>query len=198
MDSLSSTNRDSQTSLFEWTSTEDDAIDLPPIPDTSREQSYNIDFRLPFNKRRRIEDHESNSSDPPMFSSDGPQHSVGAENYALDLKRRKIKYKGTWWGEKPAGAQHQNGKRKFTRNLDSGVWMGSESTDDSLEDELLRDLDGPASKPALPKAFEPRVVYANSVSPAQLEAERIVQGCLEEGKETIDLSYELWLQFIWT
>lgn len=125
-------------------------IDLPPMPairvlqtDPPSALSESHQRR----KRPRVEYDLTTSSDPALFSSD--DHAPTAENYVS--KRRKEKWRGTWWGEKVnSGASNtsSNGtKRKFTRNFDSGVWMGSEATDTSLEDDLLDELRS-ASRPA--------------------------------------------------
>lgn len=201
---------------------DEDAIDLPPIPRTSRDHAPAEESSLPLNKRRQLYDCESNSSDPPMFSSDGPQTTIGAENYSHDLKRRKTKYLGTWWGEKHAGPGPEDGRRKFTRNLDSGVWMGSEGTDDSFEEDFLMHHDT-QSRSALAVGSHPayamlhllnedashssgtgrppmfrftgkrvasETVNENVATSPRQEARVIVQRCLEESKEIIDLRCE--------
>ncbi|KAK5273831.1 hypothetical protein LTR96_000431 [Exophiala xenobiotica] len=92
------------------------------------------------------------SSDPALFSSD--EQAPGAENYAPDVGRRKKRtYKGSWWDRHPlkqgSRKSARGQKREFTRNFDSGIFMGSQdescseeplSSDSfTLEDELLRD-----------------------------------------------------------
>ncbi|OJD15019.1 hypothetical protein AJ78_04704 [Emergomyces pasteurianus Ep9510] len=102
------------------------------------------------------------SSDPPLFSSDDFQSST-LENYQNSSEQqqqlnattrpsssasrtwtttttRKRQYRGTWWGEEEAEKQRNVTveKRRRTefkdkRNLDSGVWLGS---DDSVESAL--------------------------------------------------------------
>lgn len=92
-------------------------------------------------KRRELEYDIASSSDPALFSSD--DHTPGAENY--ESKRRKQKWRGTWWGEKhPRCGSSTAPQRKFTRNFDSGVWMGSDETGASLTNEFLED-----TRPAL-------------------------------------------------
>lgn len=114
-------------------------VDLPPIPSSEHESPPDIFEPHHCRKRPRLEYDLTTSSDPALFSSD--DHAPTAENY--DTKRRKKKWQGTWWGEKvkdrPRGTLNGS-KREFRRNFDSGVWMGSEGTDTSLEDEILDEL----------------------------------------------------------
>jgi Leucine Rich repeats (2 copies) len=96
-------------------------------------------------KLRNFQHDVTTSSDPAMFSSD--DHNPTAEDYAG--KRRKEKWHGTWWGEKVgsrAQSNSQGSRRKFTRNFDSGVWMGSEGTDTSFEDEFFGEAEAKISK----------------------------------------------------
>ncbi|RDI76706.1 hypothetical protein Vi05172_g13308 [Venturia inaequalis] len=81
-------------------------------------------------KRTRLPEHtdDSTPSDGPLFSSDPPDPSV--DEYFQP--RRKRQYRGTWWGEVtreedgPAEPAPQRTKNAFSRNMDSGVWMGSD------------------------------------------------------------------------
>ncbi|QDS72611.1 hypothetical protein FKW77_001682 [Venturia effusa] len=81
-------------------------------------------------KRTRATDDSTPSSDGPIFSSDPPDPSV--DEYFQP--RRKRQYRGTWWGETrngaPAEPAQQRSKSGFTRNMDSGIWMGSDATDE--------------------------------------------------------------------
>lgn len=135
-----------------------DDLDLPPIP-----QSALIAAQTPprprqslffARKRARAEVYDeptlTTSSDPALFSSD--EQAPGAENYT-DRRRKKRTFKGSWWDRHPAREGLRKSirqKREFTRNFDSGIFMGSqdESSEDhdmlssdsfTLEDELMRD-----------------------------------------------------------
>ncbi len=81
----------------------------------------------------------STSSDPAVFSSDDDP---ALDNYAQGRRKKKL-YVGAWYAQQPATAgapssdlsQHQPGhhsKRTLERQLDSGVWMGSDGTGASL------------------------------------------------------------------
>jgi hypothetical protein len=84
-------------------------------------------------RRPTYNDNYQNSSDPPLFSSDGPD--AGAENYTSIGKRRKRMFQGPWWGGPAAeGAHSMTAKRPFQRNFDSGVFMGSDTTATENED----------------------------------------------------------------
>ncbi|KIW01682.1 hypothetical protein, variant [Verruconis gallopava] len=82
---------------------------------------------------------DNTPSDPAVFSSDPAE--PGAENYFAP--RRKKQYKGTWWqnGEK------QRQRKAFQRNLDSGIFMGSDSSLESIDSE---DVEDPKSNNFIP------------------------------------------------
>ena len=108
-------------------------IDLPPVATSQNDLPSNPHHKR---KRPRLEYDLTSSSDPALFSSD--DYNPSAENY--ESKRRKQKWRGTWWGEKYASCYSSaTAKREFTRNFDSGVWMGSDGTEASLENEFLED-----------------------------------------------------------
>jgi Leucine Rich repeats (2 copies) len=141
-------------------------VDLPPLPVLvpQDETPPTLSDLQPRRKRPRAEYDLTTSSDPALFSSD--DRAPSADNYVS--KRRKEQWRGTWWGEKvegPSPSRANAGKRKFTRNIDSGVWMGSEGTDTSFEDEFLEDLrsgSNQATEPDLPSAIGEQVVAAKN------------------------------------
>jgi len=140
----------------------------------------------PLSQFRRKRSHEvyhedSNpSSDPPLFSSDPPDASV--ENYVQ--KPRKRQYRGTWWGER-AKRQHTAG-RTFVRNLDSGVWMGSDSSDDTLPDTSTNGYVSQAVSLHLSRWHQSA---QPSLSPSEIHAYQVVQDSVERDKEYVDLSF---------
>lgn len=151
-----------------------DAFDYTQMPSSPPE------FSLPSLKRARelyLYREESNynpSSDspPPLFSSDPPDPSI--DNYAQ--RSRKRQYRGTWWRQ-----QHAT-RAAFTRNLDSGVWMGSD--DDSVESQYA------ASNEVLPNSRRSttRSAPATIRSAAETEAYRIVHESVERDAESVDIS----------
>ncbi|KAF2184958.1 hypothetical protein K469DRAFT_708209 [Zopfia rhizophila CBS 207.26] len=78
------------------------------------------------------------SSDPPMFSSDDAPE--GLDNY--EAPRSKRKRAGPWWGaSQPATTEDPSAKKtKFTRNMDSGVWMNSDEAEEEQVDETWSNL----------------------------------------------------------
>jgi hypothetical protein len=138
-------------------------------------------------KRVRLSSPPVISSDPPVFSSDDDP---SAENYTRE--RRKKKYRGPWFHQKlasDAGDDEQRlgrGKRKFERQFDSGVFMGSDGTEMS---DVAEDLEPEPG--ALTQGFS-RVSAPSmsqlSISPEEERAQELIQGYLEDGNENIDLS----------
>ena len=77
------------------------------------------------------------SSDPPLFSSDDFPAS-SAEHYAQP--RRKRQHRRTWYEDEEKNSKRTRlsqtgkpGREKFSRNFDSGIWLGS---DESVESEI--------------------------------------------------------------
>ncbi|KAK2793958.1 hypothetical protein FQN52_000290 [Onygenales sp. PD_12] len=171
------------------------------------------------------------SSDPPLFSSDDFQSSA-LENYhyhsnsnpkdskdkdhpARRVRTGKRLYRGTWWGEEEegwgrgmgGGSGSGSGKKRRTefkekRNVDSGVWLGS---DDSVEGEgdgmviaagYQAVVRTPRKRGYLSAAVAPWVEGAAGLKAVKRveepyehrQARRVVSECLEAGREYIDLS----------
>ncbi|KAK7605710.1 hypothetical protein JOL62DRAFT_529400, partial [Phyllosticta paracitricarpa] len=171
-------SRESSPALFEPPSSP------PPLPPTySRKRS-----RSP-----TLHDHShgSSSSDAFVFSSDDAPE--GLENYEIP-NRKKRQYVGTWWAheDKPARSPKRRmrprAKKKLSRNNDSGVWLSSESSDDSAIERLAA-APHPLLFGSVPRAQQPQNLPTdqdNSVGHAR--ADEKIQACLEEGKEMVDLS----------
>ncbi|KAE9372562.1 hypothetical protein N431DRAFT_375807 [Stipitochalara longipes BDJ] len=128
------------------------------------------------------------SSDPAVFSSDDDP---SADNYHTQ-ERRKKKFRGPWYRQRPAlddespdshEHDHKKSKRKFERQFDSGVFMGSDGTD--MDDAPEEFESAPASLPLR----QPRVTQTPKTVPTLEElAQGQIQRCLEDGDESIDLS----------
>ncbi|KAL9008185.1 MAG: hypothetical protein Q9173_006663, partial [Seirophora scorigena] len=155
--------------------------------------------------RKRDLDDEGlgNSSDTPLFSSD--DNPASAEDYFAHHNKRQRR--GPWWGHKEQAdppIPRAKAKREFKRNMDSGVWLGS---DTGIEDDLdilhvnrtqsvepLRDL-------ALRTSEEP-IRFDGPVFPyweeqptdpdqfwfIQKAAAMRIGECIDNGKDTVDLS----------
>jgi hypothetical protein len=149
----------------------------PPLSITTRP--------APRRKRTRSSFHHDDStpSDGPLFSSDPPDPSL--DNYFQPQRKRQ--YRGTWWGEDTQDSQQtensQRGKSGFARNLDSGVWMGSDNTEDSIgSDDTVPDH--------LPHQARVTAVSFSNMLPPEPEnikkARDVIQRCLELGADDDD------------
>lgn len=194
----------------------DDELSLPRLPPAQdRPNAF-----PPARKRARLDDSPAPSSDPPFFSSDDDP---SADNYTGP--RTKKLHRGPWWMrqrdrvEMESAPGTHKGKRTLTRQMDSGVWLGSDISDgdinEALQEELgAKSLDGrgferfdvegarwPADWPedgperemgVFPKEqrklrHELRIEDVSDLTPEELKSRRVIESCLEEGRETIDL-----------
>lgn len=110
-------------------------------------------------KRTRLDFADNNDGSDFVFSSD-------PVDPALDVDRRtKRVYKGTWWAA---------GRVEYERNFDSGIFMASDSSEESLPlflpNESLQSVSA---------------VTTTALSPAHI----IVNQAIEAGEEVVDLSY---------
>lgn len=192
-----------------------DDLDLPPVPASARQAAQTPPPRPSFFLARKrthtdYDDEVATSSDPALFSSD--EHAPDAENY-VSGKRKKHTYKGSWWEHQQVrtGIQNRGKKREFRRNFDSGVFMGSETSDEvfssdplGLEDELLMDqqrqkdenrcthssrLFTMESVETTPKAKVVSRPAAPVTSDEHGEVCQIVMQALDQGREDVDLSW---------
>ncbi|KAK3363319.1 hypothetical protein B0T25DRAFT_596427 [Lasiosphaeria hispida] len=136
----------------------------------------------------------STSSDPAVFSSDDDP---ALDNYIHG--RRKKRYVGTWYDQHPASSDSADSamgddmrppplkprqQRQFKRRFDSGVWMAQ--TDVSTDADESMDLDPPVSR--LPLPVSPSVSLRPRYSAEEANAQRIIQSCIDGGREEVDLS----------
>ncbi|KAI0476044.1 hypothetical protein GGR56DRAFT_448967 [Xylariaceae sp. FL0804] len=161
---------------------------LPSLPAVSWD-SHSRSFA---NTRKRSHDRAialcNNSSDPAVFSSDDDPH---VENYA-NGRHRKKRYIGSWFQQQPASSDSTfsdgrlpppKAKRTFERQVDSGVWMGSDSSVDFDGDSVVE-----LSQPAEPRLPQLRHGRTQRVSPAEEIVRRKIQAAMDDGNESIDLS----------
>ncbi|KAK3310929.1 uncharacterized protein B0T15DRAFT_489572 [Chaetomium strumarium] len=168
---------------------------------------------LPANTRRKrgrkaesSPPHSATSSDPAIFSSDDDPT---LDNYQNE-GRRKRRYVGTWFDQHPAssdsgvgedtpvsyppprrvGDPAQHPKREFKRQLDSGVWMGTDGTMSDTDDAV--DMEPAAARLPLPPAPARATMPLSPTRPPPTWAERIayskIRTCVENGWEEVDLS----------
>jgi hypothetical protein len=141
-----------------------------------------VHFTANAGRKRLHSDYGSLSSDP-LFSEDASELDFKDEE---EQPKRKRLFKGPWWdvGRRPRQSLRKNMmKKERFRNVDSGVWMGSDGSDDSLP------MDPPRMKLAFrDESSRPQQQRLGSGNDPVAFADRVVQGCLETGRETIDLS----------
>lgn len=189
----------------------DAELDLPPLSQSAITAAQTPPRPFPLLTRKRThadyEDDPGTSSDPALFSSD--EQAPGAENYVAG-RRKKRTYKGSWWDRHPLkeGVRRTSRKREFTRNFDSGIFMGSEGSEEQLssdsfamEEELLRDQQVDRGTDRRPQSFRrwssqigndtPRAKLVTKlavvVPKEHEEVCAIVRACLDKGKEDVDL-----------
>ena len=134
-------------------------------------------------RKRHFADCESLSSDP-IFSEDA------SESDEYNNGRRKRLYKGPWWRHGDLAAR-VNRPAKQPKPVDSGVWMGSDLSDDSIAQsrQCMRESTLPSPKGSSPPlGDEPAFETMPSIPSAERLAARIVFEAVEQGHEDIDLS----------
>lgn len=163
---------------------EQDEPTLPEYPSGLDHDYEDSLIQAPSRRKRSYASHMfSDSSEPAIFSSD---NDPAAENY-FQGPRQKKQYRGTWDDQQPidaisgASSAGARDKRKFERQVDSGVFMGS--------DDLDLDPDFP------PPPAASRMPQINSLAPrrARLDfsesiALQIIRRCVEGGYLSVDLS----------
>ena len=141
-----------------------------------------VHFTANAGRKRLHSDYGSLSSDP-LFSEDASELDFKDEE---EQPKRKRLFKGPWWdvGRRPRQSLRRNMmKKERFRNVDSGVWMGSDGSDESLPA-----MDPPRMKLAFRDESSRTQERPGLGNDPVAFADRVVQGCLENGRETIDLS----------
>ena len=167
-----------------------DEPSLPRLAWNPATESFSTD-----SSRKRVRLSPPISSDPPIFSSDDDPSS---ENYTHG--RRKQTYKGPWYSQQRASDQDsqetrensKKSKRVFERQFDSGVWLGSDGTDVDEAMEGFQSINNESLNLPVRQSSAPQT-KDEPTSPEALVRDQI-ELCLEEGNETIDLSYIAQLQ----
>lgn len=156
---------------------------LPAVSWDERSQSFSQSSR----KRTKLSgpgngaSSTCNSSDPAIFSSDDDP---GIDNYVAG--RRKRKYVGSWYQQQPTSSDSTfsevrilpKPKRSFKRQLDSGVYLGSDTTDS----DGLMEPPPPPDRPGVIRLEKP----VARISEAERAAREKVNVCVENGEEMID------------
>lgn len=148
----------------------------PPLP--TSDDLGELPIRPSYLSRKRtLSDYGSLSSDP-LFS----ESSEGGIEDAGERRKRKKYIRAPWFKLRGGMA-----KRSGMRNADSGVFLGSDLSDDSADgtsssQEEVAELEaGGEVRPGPSQPGRPR-------SPPQDLASRAINNCLETGHESIDLT----------
>ena len=142
-----------------------------------------ISFSGVINRKRQLSEYGSLSSDP-LFSEDA---SDAGDDEDIGQPRRKRLVKGPWWtpGRKAGHSLRRNmAKNVGFRNVDSGVWMGSDDSLDSLKSSQAI-MEGLGIQDI--ERQTPADSFMTIMDPDALAAE-IVMRCVDNGKERVDLS----------
>ncbi|KAF1984510.1 hypothetical protein K402DRAFT_455692 [Aulographum hederae CBS 113979] len=159
--------------------------DVPSSPPAAVTVTAESVPALPSRKRTRHQPSArfnlTSSDDAPLFSSDD-FNDASVDNYAPGRSKRQ--FLGPWWQHSsqtvPDDAP-QPQPRGFGRNLDSGIFMGS---DDTVSSE-----DSATSLPLpLDLRCAPRHYMSVTLSEPELRAVELIRYCLERGEERVDLS----------
>ncbi|EJP65695.1 Protein LAP2 [Beauveria bassiana] len=125
-----------------------------------------------------------NSSDPAVFSSDDDP---GLDNYVGG--RRKRKYVGSWFQQFPTSSDSTfseaqqvlpRPKRALRRQLDSGVFLGSDGATDNESVPEMVELPIHSKFPRIERPPVPMFSESEHV------AQEKIRECLEQGNESID------------
>ncbi|OKL60639.1 hypothetical protein UA08_04269 [Talaromyces atroroseus] len=198
----------------------DEVVPLPPLrrvrhrSPTKAQAASGQAFRKP-QRLSGLSQTSLPSSDPALFSSDDiPSSSLenyhGQQQQHIDHSRKR-RYRGTWWGEMAKETKRKRADFKQKRNLDSGVWMGSdESSSDCLllseassceefmasawgrqkqqveleQDEQVTELATQNRRPV----FAARSLRSVDEPQEHRDARAMINECLEKGQESVDLS----------
>jgi hypothetical protein len=155
---------------------EDPPSSPPQLPTLS-----DISFQCVAGRKRLHSDYGSLSSDP-LFSEDVSELDFNGDD---DQPKPKRLFKGPWWdvGQKPRQSLRKSMMKKESfRNVDSGVWMGSDSSDDSIFGERSR-----TKLPVRDEHKQQRQQPSWQDDPEDFAARKVMD-CLENGKEVVDLS----------
>lgn len=154
---------------------------LPEYPSVDRyDDEYSQARPLSKRKRSYASHMFSDSSEPAIFSSD---NDPAAENY-IQGPRQKKQYRGTWDDQQPIDGTPEEssaarGKRKFERQVDSGVFMGSDDWDP--------DFPPPPAASRMPQ-FNTIASQRAPLDPVESLALQIIRRCVDGGQMSVDLS----------
>ncbi|KAK4541543.1 hypothetical protein LTR36_007840 [Oleoguttula mirabilis] len=161
--------------------------DLPTLPTFAPIASASNAGLRALNRKRQLSDYGSPSSDPPLFSdttSDG-----GDASHYEEQPRRKRLVRGPWWNVGKGRGQslrRSMAKTERLRNGDSGVWMGSDESEASSD--CLISSQQRMQELAMQDMADEEMSSDETLPNAEALAARLVHGCVDKGKEVVDLS----------
>ena len=186
-----------------------DEVELPPhprpLPNSKRPSRPAVLTRKRTREDYLVDDDlppSATSSDPALFSGD--EATPCLESY--QSKRKRKMFSGSWY-EHSAKARKEDKRREFKRNIDSGIFMGSESETPSsdsigsMEEALIQDqatkdeeedlIPSLSARPwlSIPNAKTGPLFSARPAT--SLEHGLVMQTvrhCLDEGLEDVDLA----------
>lgn len=156
----------------------EDPPSSPPLLPTLSD----ISFTANAGRKRLHSDYGSLSSDP-LFSEDTSEFAFHEDE---EQPKRKRMVKGPWWNmarRSRHDLRRSMIKKDGFRNVDSGVWMGSDDSLESFGSERSRH-----EHLAREEVVKQRSRIDATEDDPEGFAARVVQGCVDNGKEMIDLS----------
>ncbi|KAK5107365.1 hypothetical protein LTR62_001345 [Meristemomyces frigidus] len=164
-----------------------DDIDLPYIA-TFGPLAANSDVPVrPLQRKRQHSDYGSLSSDP-LFSDTTEEDGEGPD---IQRPRRKKVVQGPWWyvGRRSRQDLRRRMARKDNmRAVDSGVWMGSDASEDSVDSVMSSQQRMQAMAVGDHNVVEDKEADGETTMPSAIYyATRVVQDCVDRGKEVVHL-----------
>lgn len=136
-------------------------------------------------RKRQFSDYGSASSD--AWFSEGTSDADEGDGVE-ERPRRKRAVRGPWWTVSKS-LRHKMAKRERLRNADSGVWLGSDMSEDSI-DSTTSSRQQLAGLDVADRAGEPSssASLSRALSRAEALAAKEINRCLDAGQERVDLS----------
>ncbi len=158
----------------------EEAAELPLRPNLSHVSYRGV------SRKRQFSDYDCLSSDP-IFSE--PDSDV-EEEVGGNRRKRKRLLKGPWFNLRRASTQSLIRRVALQDKFDSGIFMGSDLSDDTIDSTLPdpRTLARPSME--IDTTPRPTAVPSSSQKTPTVEqlASKCINHCLETGRESVDLS----------
>ncbi|KAI7482499.1 hypothetical protein KC351_g5690 [Hortaea werneckii] len=167
---------------------EQDLPNSPTFPALASAQNGNAGLNAA-SRKRQLYDYAALSSDPVFSDASTDGDADQYQNEDGQPRRKKKLVRGPWWNLRQTSSQslrRSMAKKDRIRNGDSGVWMGSDESQESIDSivsgqQRLQEL-------AMDDIPRDDLKSDDTTPDPEVLAARIVQGCVESGKERVDLS----------